>query len=101
MLFTLRLLPNIFSPHYWKKTWTEIKLVWQLMKDDRVPLYLKAIPFIVVVYLVMPFDLIPGFIPIIGQLDDVGLLLLGLSTFIRLAPDEVIEDYTPEDVAIT
>lgn len=101
MLFTLRVLPNLLSPHYWKKTWTEIKLVWQLMKDGRVPLYLKAIPFMVAVYLLMPFDLIPGFIPVIGQFDDVGLLLLGLSTFIRLAPDEVIEDYTPEDVEIS
>jgi uncharacterized membrane protein YkvA (DUF1232 family) len=100
MLFSLRLLPNLVSPHYWKKMWTEIKLVWRLMKDKRVPFYLKAIPLIVALYLLMPFDLIPGFIPIIGQLDDLSILLLGLSAFVRLAPADVVDEYTPEDVNI-
>jgi uncharacterized membrane protein YkvA (DUF1232 family) len=99
MLF-LRILPSLINPNYWKKTWAEIKLVWKLMLDGRVPIYLKIIPLIVGLYLLSPFDLIPGFIPIIGQLDDVGLLLLGISTFIRLAPDEVIADYTPGDIEV-
>lgn len=100
MLLSLRILPNLFSPHYWKKMWAEIILVLQLMKDNRVPIYLKFLPVIVGLYLLSPIDLIPGFLPIIGQLDDFGLLLLGLSTFIRLAPDEVIDEYLPQDVAI-
>lgn len=100
MLLSLRFIPNVLNPHYWKKMWAEIKLVGQLMADSRVPVYLKVIPLLVALYLLSPLDLIPGFLPLIGQLDDFGLLLIGLSTFIRLAPREVIEAYLPQDVAI-
>ncbi len=100
MLLILRALPNLVNPNYWKKMWAEIALVWQLMADGRVPLYLKIIPVVVALYLLSPLDFIPGFLPIIGQLDDFALLLVGLSTFIRLAPKDVIEDYLPEDVEL-
>lgn len=100
MLLSLRYLPNLVNPNYWKKMWAEIKLVLQLMVDGRVPIYLKIIPFAVGLYLLSPLDLIPGFLPIIGQLDDFGLLLVGLSTFIRLAPADVVDDYLPEDVEL-
>ena len=50
---------------------------------------------LVAIYLLSPLDLIPGFLPVIGQLDDFGLLLVTLSTFIRLAPDEVVKQYLP------
>lgn len=100
MLQTLRMLPNMVNPNYWKKTWTEIKLVGQLMQDGRVPIYTKILPVLVGLYLVSPLDLIPGFLPVVGQLDDFGLLLVSLSTFIRLAPPEVVEEYRPKDVAI-
>lgn len=100
MLLSLKFLPNLVNPNYWKKMWAEVKLVWQLMADGRVPIYLKIIPLIVGLYLLSPLDLIPGFLPIIGQLDDFGLLLVGLSTFIRLAPAEVIDDYLPNDMEL-
>ncbi len=95
MLVALRYLPNLVNPNYWKRTWHEIELVWQLMIDGRVPLYLKVIPFLVGLYLLSPLDLIPGFLPVIGQLDDFGLLLVALATFVRLAPSEVVADYVP------
>ncbi|MCA9917202.1 MAG: DUF1232 domain-containing protein [Anaerolineales bacterium] len=100
MLQSLRLLPNMVNPNYWKKTWTEIKLVGQLMKDGRVPMYIKVLPVVVTLYLISPFDLIPGFLPVIGQLDDFGLLLMSLSAFIRLAPPEVVDEYKPKDMVI-
>jgi hypothetical protein len=89
---------HIINPSYWKKGWTQIRLVGPLLADGRVPIYLKSIPFIVGLYLRSPLDLIPGFLPIIGQLDDAGLLLMALSTFIRLAPDNVVDEYLPEEV---
>jgi uncharacterized membrane protein YkvA (DUF1232 family) len=95
MLLVLRILPNLFNPNYWKRTWAEINLVLRLMNDGRVPLWLKALPFVVGLYLLSPFDLVPGFLPVIGQLDDFGLLMVGLSAFIRLAPAEVVAEYRP------
>ena len=91
-----RLLPNFLNPRYWLKVRQEIRLVWALLRDPRVPGYLKLLPALFVVYLLVPFDLIPGFIPIIGQLDDLALLLILLPLFIRLAPDEVVEEYKAE-----
>ena len=88
-----RLLPNILSPGFWKKLWADVKLAWRLTLDPDVPSYLKLIPAVVGVYLLSPFDLIPGFLPIIGQIDDLAILLLGIKLFIRLAPDEVVQRY--------
>jgi len=88
-----RLLPNVISPGYWRKTWRDLRLVWQLLRDPRVPIYQKALPGIVLAYLLSPFDLIPGFLPVIGQLDDFALMLLGLKAFTYIAPDDLVTQY--------
>ncbi len=44
-------------------------------------------------YLVFPIDIIPDFIPVLGQLDDLGVLIFGLDFFIRNAPREVVEEH--------
>ena len=86
----MTLIPNILSPSYWKRTWADILLVFRLMGERDVPIWLKILPVVVIVYLISPFDLIPGFLPVIGQMDDFGLLVLMLAVFIRLAPDDVV-----------
>ena len=88
-----RLLPNILSPGYWRRTWQELQLVWRLLRDPRVPAYQKVLPGLVLVYLLSPFDFIPGFLPIIGQMDDLALLLLALKLFTRIAPEEIALEY--------
>ena len=98
MLHSMRLFPKMVDPEYWRRLWVEIKLVGQLMKDGRVPIYTKIIPFLVAVYLLSPFDLIPDVIPIFGQMDDFGLMVVSLSAFIRLAPSEVVDEYMPRDM---
>jgi uncharacterized membrane protein YkvA (DUF1232 family) len=70
------------------------QLVWRLLQDDRVPTFLKvAIPLGVAVYFISPLDLIPDFIPILGQLDDLGVILLGMTLFINLAPRNVVNEH--------
>lgn len=58
-------------------------------RDPRVPLPAKIIIGLVVAYTLSPIDLIPDFIPIIGYLDDLLLLPLGIWLAIRLVPPEV------------
>jgi uncharacterized membrane protein YkvA (DUF1232 family) len=84
---------NYLNPGFWRGQWLEIQLAWRLLRDRRVPLYKKAVPLFVIVYLLSPFDLVPGFLPVIGQIDDFALLVLGLKLFIRLAPAEVVREH--------
>ena len=100
MLSTLKIVPSLFNLTYWKKIGGEIKLIYQLMMDARIPTYLKIFPILVGIYLLSPLDLIPEFLPIIGQLDDLGLLIVALSMFIRWAPDDVVAEYRPNEIAL-
>lgn len=61
-------------------------------RDPRVPWYAKAVAGIVVGYALSPIDLIPDFIPLLGYLDDLLLLPLGLILAIWLIPDAVWAD---------
>lgn len=58
-------------------------------KDPRVPLLPKILIALVVAYALSPIDLIPDFIPIIGYLDDLLLLPLGIWLAIKLIPDTI------------
>ncbi|MGI8589223.1 MAG: YkvA family protein [Chloroflexia bacterium] len=70
------------------------RLTWRLLQDDRVPTVLKVvIPLVVAVYFISPLDLIPDFIPVLGQLDDLGVILLGTSLLIHLAPRDVVNEH--------
>lgn len=72
------------------------RLSWLLLTDSRVPIWTKIVPFFALLYLIFPFDIIPDALLGIGQLDDIGIILLGLALFVRLAPDDVVEDYLDE-----
>jgi len=68
-------------------------LVWRLLTDSRVPFSAKLVLPGVGLYLLFPFDLIPDFIPILGMLDDVLVIILGLWLFLRLAPRPVFDEH--------
>lgn len=69
------------------------RLVWGLARDPRVGGAQKLILVGIVGYLLMPIDVIPDFLPILGQLDDVAIVLLGLDLFIKSAPDDVVDEH--------
>ena len=69
------------------------RVIWGLVRDPRTPLPLKGLLGAALAYLVMPFDLIPDMIPIIGQADDLTVLMLVLDLFIANAPAEVRKDH--------
>lgn len=72
----------------------EIEFAWQLFRDGRVPAYAKILPVIfVLLYVLSPIDLIPDPILGLGQLDDLGVFLLGLVIFRALVPDYIKQEY--------
>ena len=68
---------------------TFIKLV---LRDRRVPIYVKAIPLSLALYLVSPIDIIPDFIPVVGFLDDVLITLLAFFLIFKLTSEAVVRD---------
>ena len=72
---------------------TYIRLVWALLRDGRVPAQQKLILAGIGAYLFFPIDLIPDFVPVLGQLDDLAVVLLGLDLFIRSAPADIVEEH--------
>ena len=60
--------------------------LWKLFRHPATPWWVKAIAVAVVAYAVSPIDLIPDFIPVLGQLDDLLLLPLGVALAVRLTP---------------
>jgi len=57
-----------------------------------VPWHAKAVAVLVVAYALSPIDLIPDFIPVLGYLDDLLLLPLGIALVIRLIPRPILEE---------
>jgi uncharacterized membrane protein YkvA (DUF1232 family) len=85
-LFTGRLLQVLLQlPNF-------ARLYWRLFRDRRVSILPKALLVLILVYVVSPFDIIPDFLPVIGEMDDVAVVLSGLWLFIRLSPPEVVRE---------
>ena len=72
---------------------TYARLVWGIVRDPRTPIGLKAILAAAVAYVVSPLDLVPDAVPILGQADDLTVVLLVLDMFIQNAPPEVRRDH--------
>ena len=64
----------------------DLSALWRAARDPRVPWPAKAVAFAVLAYALSPIDLIPDFIPVLGLLDDVIVVPLGIWLAIRLIP---------------
>jgi uncharacterized membrane protein YkvA (DUF1232 family) len=71
----------------------QIKLVYYLVRDRDVPIYLKVLPFLGVLYVLFPIDIITDFVPVLGQIDDLMILTIGAKVFIEMAPAPVVAKY--------
>ncbi|MDB5539883.1 MAG: hypothetical protein JWQ89_1610 [Devosia sp.] len=78
----------------------DVIALWLARRDPRVPWYAKALAALVAGYGLSPIDLIPDFIPVLGYLDDVVLLPLGIWLVLRLIPPEVMAEHRAAAEAI-
>ena len=70
----------------------EVYALYLALRDPRTPWHAKVIIACVVGYALSPIDLIPDFIPVLGYLDDLLLLPLGIYLALKLIPAEVLTD---------
>ena len=80
------------------KTWArslkrDVHAIYLAARDPRVPWYAKALALAVASYTLSPIDLIPDFIPVIGYLDDLVIVPIGIWLVVSLIPPEVMAEY--------
>jgi uncharacterized membrane protein YkvA (DUF1232 family) len=74
----------------------KLSLVWRSFRDPDVPVVAKALLPLIVGYLAFPLDLVPDFIPVLGQLDDLVVIAAGMTLFLAMTPRHVIEHHLGE-----
>jgi uncharacterized membrane protein YkvA (DUF1232 family) len=71
----------------------DVHALYLASKDPRVPWYAKALAVVIAGYALSPIDLIPDFIPVVGYLDDVVLVPIGIWLVIRLIPPDIMAEH--------
>ena len=68
------------------------RLLWALVMDPRVPTSRKALLGMAGAYIVAPIDLIPDFIPLVGAIDDVAVMVLAIDVFLEGLPKDLVNE---------
>ncbi len=71
----------------------DVVALWLAARDPRVPLLAKAVAAFVAAYALSPIDLIPDAIPVLGHLDDLVLVPLGIMLAVRLVPTGLMDEF--------
>src|SRR3954469_10548449 len=72
---------------------TDVHAIYFATRDPRVPWPAKAVAVVVAAYALSPIDLIPDFIPVLGVLDDLIIVPLGIWLVIALIPEDLMREY--------
>ena len=74
----------------------DVVAVWLAARDPRVPWYAKLVAGATAAYALSPIDLIPDFIPVLGYVDDLVIVPLGIWLAVRLIPTELMAGFRAE-----
>ena len=80
----------LLRPSLLRTLFSHARLAIRLIREPRVGLLVKALPLLAAAYVISPLDFVPDVIPVLGQLDDLGILLVSLEGFLRLCPAEAV-----------
>jgi uncharacterized membrane protein YkvA (DUF1232 family) len=85
------------------KTWAirikrDVVALWIAARDPRVPWYAKFAAGVVAAYALSPIDLIPDFVPVLGYLDDIIIVPLGILLAVKLIPASLMEEFRQEAI---
>lgn len=70
----------------------EVMVLWFACRDPRTPWYARVLAMLIVAYALSPIDLIPDFIPVLGYLDELILLPVGIYLVLKLVPAQAMAD---------
>jgi uncharacterized membrane protein YkvA (DUF1232 family) len=71
----------------------DVVAIWLAARDPRVPWFTKALALVIAAYALSPIDLIPDFIPVLGYLDDLLIVPLGIAVVIRMIPGPLMAEF--------
>jgi uncharacterized membrane protein YkvA (DUF1232 family) len=71
----------------------DVHAIYLAARDPRVPWYAKALAFCVAGYALSPIDLIPDFVPVLGYMDDVIIVPLGILIVVKMIPPEIMAEH--------
>ena len=71
----------------------DVMALWISARDPRTPWYAKALAATVAAYALSPIDLIPDFVPVLGYLDDLIIVPLGIMLVVKLVPAELMAEF--------
>jgi uncharacterized membrane protein YkvA (DUF1232 family) len=85
----------------WAKTAErDVIAVWLAARDPRTPWYAKLVAAGVAAYALSPIDLIPDFVPVLGYLDDIIIVPLGILLVLKLIPSDLMTEFRAEAAQI-
>jgi uncharacterized membrane protein YkvA (DUF1232 family) len=77
------------------------QLVWELLKDSRVPLFPKLVMLASVIYVISPVDFVPDVILGLGQVDDLAVFMFAVAAFIELCPRDIVQEHRRKIAGVT
>ena len=78
----------------------DVIALWIAARDPRVPWYAKALAAAIAAYALSPIDLIPDFIPVLGYLDDLVIVPVGILLVVRLIPAPLMAEFRAQAAVI-
>jgi uncharacterized membrane protein YkvA (DUF1232 family) len=79
------------------RLWQAFQLWRTAIRNPRTPALAKVLPWLGLVYVIWPLDIIPDFIPILGQLDDISVVIFFFWLALRLIPEDIKKE-TRKDI---
>lgn len=70
-----------------------IRLVWRLLRDPRVPSWTKMIIPAAILYILFPIDFLPDLLIGLGQMDDLAIIALAILLFLQLVPPSILKEH--------
>jgi len=81
-----KVLSWLWRPGVLRTLISHARLASRLIREPRVPVLTKALPFLAVLYVVSPLDFIPDILPFVGEIDDLTVVLFVVALFLKLCP---------------